>query len=136
MVLKLKAGNGGRELNRPQLKKTHANRRKHMQIKETASSVSLHTCSKYSQFWAHFCFWLCCEYLEYFGVLWNWWRCFLNLGMFFFCMYFFLFACIIFSCGTLISLSLGSLRLSPPWQDNRDSRIKIFMILKLKTELL
>jgi len=95
MVLKLKAGNGGREFNRPQLKKTHANRRKHMQIKETSSSVSLHTCApnthnfeRISVFGCVVSIWSileCCETDEDVFLIWG---CFFLHVFFSICMYY------------------------------------------------
>ncbi len=93
-----------------------ANRKKHLQIKKTTSSILQSTrckCSQHNQkkkraankmiylfvLWAFaVCFFicLCCEHLQH--LLSNWWRCFLDL------LVLFLFACVFWSCSALSSL--------------------------------
>ncbi len=86
-----------------------ANRKKHLQIKKTLSSIWQRTCSQHNQKRNALqikCIWLCCEHLQCFCIclccehlhhlLSKWWKCFLNL--------LFLFACVFWSCTALSSL--------------------------------
>ncbi len=102
-------------------KKRAANRKKHLQIKKTLSSIWQRTRCKRSQHNQKRnalqikCIWLCCEHLQcvslfvcvvsicsvclYLFVLSKWWKCFLDL------LVLFLFACVFWSCSALSSLS-------------------------------
>ncbi len=109
---------------------TAANRKKHLQIKKTTSSIWQHTCCKCSQhnqkrnvlqikcIWLCYehlqcvcfficlcyehlqcvCFFICLCYEHFHHLLWNWWKCFLDL------LVLFLFACVFWSCSSLSSL--------------------------------
>ncbi len=91
-----------------------ANRKKHLQIKKTTSSIWQCTrckCSQHNQkrnalqikciwLWAFaVCIFicLCCEHLHH--LMSKWWKCFLDL------LVLFLFACVFWSCSALSSLS-------------------------------
>ncbi len=85
-----------------QKNKRAANRKKHLQIKKTLSSLWQRTCCKSSQHTQKRntlqtkCICLCCEHLHH--LLSNWWKCFLDL------LVLFLFACVFWSCSALSSL--------------------------------